>query len=252
MSAALSSTSPIQNASGSPTSPNDLNDTKISVETVPKPRKFFKSRNNAPPAEIQQQMAMQQQLAMQQSHNHIPPPSSSDEHPSPQKQTKKKQASPRKQRVERPKVEKPLKPEKQKKPPPPPKVKKEKPAPKQVDPEPDASDDSDQASPARRGRSQIEPTRASGRSRGKVNYNEEQGEEEFLIRTEKRVAPRHLRTHASQDSLASQVSTPLHSPSEQMLESPVAASQNPSDNASSNQSAAIHPPIVLRISKVSV
>lgn len=59
---ALNSTSPIQNSAGSPKSPSasDINDTKTNAESVPKPRKFFKSRNASRPAEIQQQIAMQQ------------------------------------------------------------------------------------------------------------------------------------------------------------------------------------------------
>jgi hypothetical protein len=250
---ALSSTSPVQNSASSPTSPSDLNDAKITTETTPKPRKFFKSRNAAPSAEIQQiAFQQQQQLAMQQqmmhSNNHVQ--HSSDDHSqqysraSPQKATRKKQVTPKKEKVEKPKVEKP------------PKVKKERP-PKQpkvkevVQNEPEESDDDEEeeVSP-RRGRAQAEGTRSSGRARGRmVNYNEEEGEEEFLIRTEKRIAPRFFKgKHQSEQQ---QPTTPSHTITTSTIESQNLYSQNSVESSGSSNQAINHPPIVLRISKVS-
>lgn len=256
---ALNSTSPIQNSAGSPTSPNDLNDSKISVELTPKPRKFFKSRNSAPPAEIQQQMAMQQhqqQVSMQQNHFHHP--SSSEEPSSPQKKsTKKKQVSQKKEKVEKPKVEKPPKPEK------PLKVKKEKPPPKikpaavakqQLDSS--NSTDNEPVSPAKRSnRLSAEATRSSGRARGKlVNYNEEQGEEEFIIRTERRILPRNsMNSHDSNSQISSPIqSPPIQSLPDQQVESLEDASLQIPSGSPSQSATTIHPPIVLRISKVSI
>lgn len=253
---ALSSTSPVQNSASSPTSPNDLNDMKISTETTPKPRKFFKSRNAAPSAEIQQQFAFQQQqqqqqqqMAMQHS-NHVQhsPEENLRARMSPQKQTRKKQTSPKKAKVEKVKVQKP------------PKVKKEK-APKvskikEVIPrhEPDESEDDEEddevASPPRRGgRSQAgENTRTSGRVRGRmINYNEDEGEEEFIIRTEKRIAPRFLKGQQSMSQTTPQAQTITATSS---AESQNLHSQNSMESSASSNQAVIHPPIVLRISKV--
>lgn len=233
---ALSSTSPIQNAAAeSPTGPsNDMNDTKVSVEVTPKPRKFFKSRNSAPPAEIQQQqqMAMQQQQSYQnhqQEHNHYA--TAGDEEEQTPKRGRKKPA-PKKEKVEKPpKPEKVAKPKKEKK------VKVVKV--KEVAPEPASeSEGSEPESPTitKRGRNYVEPTRSSGRSRAKcVNYNEDAGEDEFFTRIDRRIVPRHLipatATKSEEPEPAKVVET---------MEVPVP-----------QQSPSLHPPIVLRISKVS-
>jgi hypothetical protein len=207
----------------------------LSQETTPKPRKFFKSRNSAPPAEIQQQIAMQQQLAQQQyqsSHNnHIHHQSSSDEHHSPHKSTKKKQASPKKEKVAKVKVEKPKKP---------PKVKKEKVVKvREVQEVPEDLDSETEVTPTRRGRSIAEATRTSGRVRGRmVNYNEDEGDEEFMMRTERRINPRLLLQ--AQELAAAQQN--ITSSQESIVDVPAAPEIN---NTALN-----HPPIVLRISKV--
>lgn len=248
---ALSSTSPVQNSASSPTSPNDLNDMKISTETTPKPRKFFKSRNAAPPGEIQQQIALQQQMAMQMhlphyQTNHFQHSPEDQMHPRiiPQKQTRKKQTiTPKKEKVVKPKVEKP------------PKIKKEKPIkePKVkeiVTEEPFDSDDEVLSPRGRGGRGgqSGEVTRSSGRARGKlVNYNEERDEEEFFSRTEKRIVPRHVK---SQQQLIPQT-TPSHTITTSSIESQNLHSQNSMESSASSNPAINHPPIVLRISKVS-
>lgn len=233
---ALSSTSPIQNAGDSPTGQNELNDNKITVEQVPKPRKFFKSRNAAPPAEIQQQMAMQQQSnyhqqqsyqnhhKLQQEQDHYA--SGGDEDEQVKKPARKKKPAVKKEKLEKPpKPEKLLKPKKEKK------IKVKEVAPPVSEPE---VSDGESPSPTRRGRSQIEPTRTSGRSRAKcVNYNEDAGEDEFFTRIERRIVPRHL------------VSATITSPP--VEEAPVVTMEVPVPQ----QSPSLHPPIVLRISKVS-
>lgn len=240
---ALSSTSPIQNSAESPTGQNELNDNKITVEQVPKPRKFFKSRNAAPTAEIQQQMVMQQQQATyqqqqsyqnhqahQQEHNQYHQ-SGGDDEEQVQKRGRKKKPAVKKEKVEKlPKPEKVPKPKKEKK------VRmKEIPAPTS---EP-AESEGESPSPTRRGRAHIEPTRSSGRARAKcVNYNEDAGEDEFYTRIERRIVPRSLVTatvtSSPQDPPVVEEATPLA-----VLEVPVP-----------QQSPSLHPPIVLRISKV--
>lgn len=237
---ALSSTSPIQNTVESPTE-TDLNDTKITVETTPKPRKFFKSRNSAPPAEIQQQqMAMQQQhssYAHQQSYQMHHEAHHSNEEDSPPKRVRKKPMA-KKEKVEKPpkapKPEKPQKPEKI------PKLKKEKKI-KEKEVSPPAEEGSDESepetpTPTKRGRANVEPTRTSGRSRAKcVNYNEEAGEDEFYTRIDRRILPRGLVAETvtkDEEPAVSETVEPLKVPTPQ-------------------QSPALHPPIVLRISKVS-
>jgi len=252
---ALNSTSPIQNSASSPTSP-DLNDTKISVEQTPKPRKFFKSRNSGGAAEIHQQIALQQQIAIQQHNqahnNHIPNPSSSDEQSqSPQKISKvKKGLSPKKEKkpkVEKSKVEKPPKIKKEK----PPKVTKVR---KQTTET--VTSEGDKPSPSKRSRSAIEATRSSNRARGKINYNEDVGEEEFIMRTEKRIAPRLL-LKQQQEQLAQEAAllSTQESFSTQEEENPEVESptinQAPSSTEAVPSQSPIHPPIVLRISKVS-
>ncbi len=234
---ALNSTSPIQNSANSPTSPSDNNDSKITSEPTVKPRKFFKSRNAATSAEIQQQIAIQQKQQQQQQSqqhyqsNHVQ--ASLEEHPvrSPKKSQKpQKSASPKKEKVVKLKVEKP------------PKVKKEKvPKVKEVVALPEkSSSDSDEA-PLRRGRAaNSESTRHSGRVRGKINYNEDEGEEEFIKRTEKRIAPRFLKGPQGQEKILQE------DPEEQEPPWPEEAQNSPEmSNPALN-----HPPIVLRISKV--
>ncbi|CAG9802963.1 unnamed protein product [Chironomus riparius] len=250
---ALNSTSPIQNSASSPTSP-DLNDTKISVEQTPKPRKFFKSRNSGGAAEIHQQIALQQQIAIQQQNqahnNHIQHPSSSDEQSqSPQKMNKVKKGSPKKEKklkVEKPKVEKPIKIKKEK----PPKVQKVR---KQTTTE-TVTSEGDKSSPSKRSRAAIEATRSSNRARGKINYNEDVGEEEFIMRTEKRIAPRLLLKQQQEEQLAKEAallstqesfSTQEEHPE---IESPT-INQAPSSTEAIPSQSPIHPPIVLRISK---
>lgn len=242
---ALSSTSPIQNSAESPTGQNELND-KITVEQVPKPRKFFKSRNSAPPAEIQQQMAMQQQSSyyhQQQSYqNHLPPQQEQsqytsggdEEEQSPKRGGgKKKKVAVKREKVEKPpklsKPEKILKPKKEKK------VK----AVKEAAPvaSESAGSEPESPSPPRRGRSNIEPTRTSGRSRARcVNYNEDAGEDEFYTRIERRIVPRHLMPPST-------ITSPQDEP---VVEEQHAAEVVPLPH----QSPSLHPPIVLRISKV--
>jgi hypothetical protein len=236
---ALSSTSPIQNAAESPTGPsNDLNDSKITVEVAPKPRKFFKSRNSAPPAEIQQQqMAMQQQqssYAQQQSyqnHQQDKYPSGEDDEEQSPKRVRKKPAA-KKEKVEKP--PKPPKPEKV------PKPKKEKKVKvKEVAPPPaseSGESETETPTPTKRGRNNVEPTRTSGRSRAKcVNYNEDAGEVEFFTRIDRRIVPRHLIPATVTKSEEPEVPKAVET-----LEVPVP-----------QHSPALHPPIVLRISKVS-
>lgn len=237
---ALSSTSPIQNSAESPTGANELTD-KITVEQVPKPRKFFKSRNAAPTAEIQQQMVMQQQASFHQQQNsyqnHHPaqydhnqyPSGADDEVQTPKRGKKKKLVT----KVEKlPKPPKPQKPQKVAKP------KKEKKI--KVKEIPEAVSDSAQSepeTPSRRGRAQIEPTRSSGRSRARcVNYNEDAGEDEFYTRIERRIVPKHL---------VPATITSVNGPS---VDTPPVTIEVPLPQ----QSPVLHPPIVLRISKVSV
>lgn len=241
---ALSSTSPIQNSTESPVEQNELNDNKITVEQIPKPRKFFKSRNSASSAEIQQQMAMQQQQTtyhqQQQSYQnhqhaqHDQYTSGGDEEDQKQVRVKKRKATVKKA----PKGEKPPKPEKVQKP------KKEKNPKVKEDPatisEP-ASSEAETSSPTRRGRGNIEPTRSSGRSRAKcVNYNEDAGEDEFFSRIERRIAPRHL--------LPATITSSAEAPP---IEEPIESERELETVPSPQQSPVLHPPIVLRISKVS-
>lgn len=238
---ALSSTSPIQNSAESPTGQNELNDNKITVETTPKPRKFFKSRNSAP-AEIQQQITMQQQQQQtsyqqhqQQSYqnHHSSQHETSggdDDEPSPKRGKKKKVP------VKREKVEKPPKPPKPEKIP---KPKREKKVTVKESPQPvsDAMSSEPETSPVKRGRAAVEPTRSSGRSRAKcVNYNEDAGEDEFYNRIDRRVVPRHL--------VPATIASPQEEPAVEAPPAPVTV-------APPQQSPVLHPPIVLRISKVS-
>lgn len=237
------STSPNQNAGESPND-NELNDNKITVEQVPKPRKFFKSRNAAPPAEIQQQMAMQQQSSYhQQSYqNHMQQQeqlnqsmSGEEEEIVPRSPKKKKSPVKREKPVKAPKPEKPPKPPKPEKIPKPKKEKKVKVKEVPVPVSEPASSEDDEPSPVRRGKAYVEPTRSSGRSRAKcVNYNEDAGEDEFYNRIDRRVAPRSATITSSTQ------------PQELAVETPTALVESPAPH----QSPSLHPPIVLRISKV--
>ncbi|CRK87628.1 CLUMA_CG001424, isoform A [Clunio marinus] len=244
---ALSSTSPIQNSAESPSTQNELNDNKITVEQVPKPRKFFKSRNAAPPAEIQQQIAMQQQQHHQQQssyqqqqsyQNHISQhhqestqnvSGGTEIEPVQKRGGKKKTATVKKEKPPKPpKPEKIPKPKKEKK-------IKEKEIVQAEAPESEVSE-AETPSPQRRGRSCAEPTRTSGRSRAKcVNYNEDAGEDEFYNRIERRILPKHAipATVTSADN-----KQPKVEPQIVPMEVPVP-----------QQSPVLHPPIVLRISK---
>lgn len=246
---ALSSTSPIQNTSESPSEQAELNDNKITVEQVPKPRKFFKSRNSAP-AEIQQQITIHQQSTQQQHHqsqqqsyqNHYSNQSqqqetnSADEEEHSPKKARKKKPAVKKEKV--PKPEKPPKPEKIPKPKKEKKVKVVKEIPEPVS---DSPASEAEASPVRRGgRSVVEPTRSSGRSRAKcVNYNEDAGEDEFYNRIDRRVVPRHL--------LPATITSPQATPT---TPEPAPVQAEPVQGSSPHQSPLLHPPIVLRISKV--
>lgn len=236
---ALSSTSPIQNSAESPSGQNELNDNKITVEQVPKPRKFFKSRNAAPSAEIQQQMAMQQSSYQQSYQNHqsvqhdpnLNTSGGDDEEQVPKKVVRKK-------KIVVKKVEKPPKPEKIAKPKKEKKVKEVKVKEVVAEVSEDEASDTETPSPTRRGRSNVEATRSSGRARAKcVNYNEDAGEDEFFNRIERRVVPRHL----VPATITSQPDQP---------ESPVVPQSVPETISLPHQSPSLHPPIVLRISKV--
>lgn len=239
---ALSSTSPIQNSAESPTGQNELNDNKVTVEQVPKPRKFFKSRNSAPPAEIQQQMAMQSSYHQQQQsyQNHQMTQQEQGQYTSggdEEDQAQKREVAKKKKvQVKREKVEKPPKPPKAEKVPKPKREKKVK-AKELTSPvsEP-ATSDTETQSPTRRGRNNIEPTRTSGRSRAKcVNYNEEAGEDEFFTRIDRRIVPRNS------------VPATITSPQEEQVEKPQPTVE---EVPLPHQSPSLHPPIVLRISKV--
>lgn len=234
---ALSSTSPIQNSAESPTGQNELNDNKITVEQVPKPRKFFKSRNTAPSAEIQQQMAMQQSSYQQSYQNHQPVQQDHNLNASggdDEDQVLKKTV--RKKKIVAKKIEKPPKPEKIPKPKKEKKVKEVKVKEVVAAVSEDEASEPETPSPTRRGRSNAEATRSSGRARAKcVNYNEDAGEDEFFNRIERRVVPRHL------------VPATVTSNNEN---SPTAPPPVPETVPAPQQSPSLHPPIVLRISKV--
>lgn len=202
------------------------------MEQIPKPRKFFKSRNAAPPAEIQQQMVMHHQSYQ----NHVPQDQHNqamsceeEEEVSPRSTKKKKTPVKKEKPVQTPKVEKPPKPEKLRKP-----KREKKVKVKEENPVPESAA-SEEDSPLRRGKTCVEPTRSSGRSRAKcVNYNEDAGEVEFYNRIDRRVAPKSA-TITSTDQARGQTSESETAPIE------VPAPQ---------QSPSLHPPIVLRISKV--
>lgn len=225
---ALSSTSPNENTAESP--PSNEFDNKISVEQVPKPRKFFKSRNSAPSTEVIAQQQQQQMQAQQPSNNsyqnqqiqqesyktfnqHSQSSSSEDDRPAYPTQ------QPTHQEIVKRGKKKTQKPEKAK-PPPKPKPEKKVKVPV-VKPPPKVQ----QAPPSRPSRNNDPATRSSGRTRAKcVNYNEDADEADFIRRTERRVAPRHL---------------------QQAPTSAAPQAESPSADAA-------HPPIVLRISKASL
>lgn len=246
---ALASTSPIQNTSSpSPSTPNDMND-KITVDQVPKPRKFFKSRNAAPPIaspeqqQIQYQLA-QQQLQHQQQQAHFQQSQSSGEEDEEIPKSKKKKIVIRKpkEKVEKTKpakvekalkLEKPSKPEKMVKP------KKEKKAKEKLlsqssqEDEKDNEDVNESETPKRGSKNIAEPSRSSGRARNKfVNYNDDAGEDEFYQKIDRRILP--LNVIANEAMLGEQQVEMISEPSLTQL------------SALKNE----HPPIVLRISKV--
>lgn len=227
---ALSSASPNENTADSP--PSNEFDNKISVEQVPKPRKFFKSRNSAPSTEvIAQQQQQQQQIQAQQpsknsyqNHQQIQQESyqNFNQHSQSSSSEDDRPAHPTQQPIHQEIVKRgKKKKEKQEKAKPPPKPKPEKKVKVPVvKPPPKVQ----QAPPSRPSRNNDPATRSSGRTRAKcVNYNEDADEADFIRRTERRVAPRHL-----QDA---------PTPAAPQAESPSAD--------------AAHPPIVLRISKAS-
>lgn len=240
---ALSSTSPNQNTAESP--PSNEFDDKISVEQVPKPRKFFKSRNSAPSTEViaQQQMLTQPSINNQHhknsyqkintqsdsySHPHQNPHSSSEDDLSPyhnkQIQQPKLQHGQEIAKRGKKKKEKPEKPPKA-----PPKPKPEKKVKVVVARPPPKTPEKVHEPSTRQSKIDAHGTRSSGRTRAKcVNYNEEADEADFIRRTERRVAPRLLQSTST-----------LSSPSAHQTE------PAPAD------STAAHPPIVLRISKAS-
>ncbi|CAO1400367.1 unnamed protein product [Diamesa tonsa] len=245
---ALASTSPIQNTSSpSPSTPNDMND-KITVDQVPKPRKFFKSRNAAPPIaspeqqQIQYQLA-QQQLQHQQQQAHFQQSQSSGEEDEEIPKSKKKKIVIRKpkEKVEKTKpakvekalkLEKPSKPEKMVKP------KKEKKAKEKLlsqssqEDEKDNEDVNESETPKRGSKNIAEPSRSSGRARNKfVNYNDDAGEDEFYQKIDRRILP--LNVIANEAMLGEQQVEMISEPSLTQL------------SALKNE----HPPIVLRISK---
>lgn len=232
---ALSSTSPNQNSAESPPS-NEL-DNKITVDQVPKPRKFFKSRNSASTTEvIAQQNQQQQQIhsppsinsyqnhVQQESHHpHIHSSSGEEDFPSSFQQHETPKRGKKKLAV---KKEKPEKPPKIPKPPKPKPEKKVKVVVKKVVELPE--DESENESPRTKSRQIADGARSSGRTRAKcVNYNEEAGEDDFFKRTERRLAPKR--------ALASSTMT-----------SP------PAESPTIDESYSAHPPIVLRISKASL
>lgn len=232
---ALSSTSPNENTAESP--PSNEFDNKISVEQVPKPRKFFKSRNSAPSTELiaqQQQMQTQQpsinvhtnsyqnqhtQLESyhhQTSNQHSQESASEDDHHPAYPTQPIQQSTTKRGKKKKEKPEKPPKPAPKPKPEKKVKVPVAKAPPKVQEP------------PSRPSRVVDAGTRSSGRTRAKcVNYNEDADEADFIRRTERRVAPKLLQ------SPSAVTTTPVH-----QVESPSA-------------DATAHPPIVLRISKAS-
>lgn len=230
----LSSTSPIPQDSESPSNQNELNDNNVSVEQVPKPRKFFKSRNAAPPptpmVSAQHFIQMSSQ-AMHSSHQIRQPAALLNDHLSTSGDDAEPAASNRKKRGK-------TSPVKKEKPPKLEKSKKEKPMKvvKAKEP-PRTPKQSDVESLKRREKTQVEPTRSSGRSRAKaVNYNEDAGEDEFQTRIERRIVPKHATATSEAEAAQSLNISPVHT-------------ENPP--SSSQQVSSIHPPIVLRISKVS-
>lgn len=182
----------------------------------------------------QQQSYQNNHPSQQEQVNHYAPVNDDPDHV-PKRSKKKKVA------VKKEKVEKPPKPPKVEKIP---KPKKEKKIKVNIVPEPDedsAPSEIDNPSPTKRGRSQIEPTRSSGRARAKcVNYNEDAGEDEFYTRIERRIVPKH--------SVTSTITSPSQQPDVEATTATAVVSEVPPPQ----QSPSLHPPIVLRISKVSV
>lgn len=246
---ALASTSPIQNTSSpSPSTPNDMND-KITVDQVPKPRKFFKSRNAAPPMASPEQQQIQYQLAQQhlqhqQQQASFQQSQTSGEEDEEISKSKKKKIVVRKpkEKVEKAKpakvekalkLQKPLKPEKMVKPKKEKKTKDKLLSQSSQEDEKDNKAATDQETPKRGSRNIAEPSRSSGRARNKfVNYNDDAGEDEFYQKIDRRILP--LNAIANETILT-----------EQQVEiiSETSLTHLP---AMKND----HPPIVLRISKV--
>ena len=246
---ALSSTSPIQNTSSpSPSTPNDMND-KITVDQVPKPRKFFKSRNAALPMaspeqqQIQYQLA-QQQLQQQQQQSSFQQSQTSGEEDEEIPKSKKKKIVIRKpkekvEKVKPAKVEKVIKEEKPPKPEKMVKPKKEKKVKEKLSShssQEDEKDDETATEPetTKRGsRNNAEPSRSSGRARNKfVNYNDDAGEDEFYQKIDRRILT--LNAIPNETIPTEQQVQMIPEPSVTQL------------SALKND----HPPIVLRISKV--
>lgn len=246
---ALASTSPIQNtSSASPSTPNDMND-KITVDQVPKPRKFFKSRNAAPPMaspdqqQIQYQLAQQQiQQQQQQSSFQQSQTSGEEDEEVPKSKKKKIVLKKLKEKVEKTKptkvekalkLEKPPKPEKIVKPKKEKKVKENLLSQSSQEDEKDNETSTEPETPKRGSRNIAEPSRSSVRARNKVvNYNDDAGEDEFYQKVDRRILP--LGLIEKESMLTEQLVEMIPEPSVTLL------------SALKND----HPPIVLRISKV--
>lgn len=240
----MGATSPIQNTSSvSPTTPNDMND-KITVDQVPKPRKFFKSRNVAPPMaspeqqQIQHKLAQQKLLQQQASFQQSQTSSEEDEGIS---KSKKKNIITRKpkekiEKVKHAKIEKATKLEKPPKPEKAVRPKKEKKVKDILMPPQEFEEEDESAeleSPKRGSRNNAEPSRSSGRARNKfVNYNDDAGEDEFYQKIDRRILPSNITLNEKMI-----VTEQIEMVSEPSVTQLTALKYD-------------HPPIVLRISKV--
>lgn len=246
---ALSSTSPIQNtSSASPSTPNDMND-KITVDQVPKPRKFFKSRNAAPPMaspeqqQIQYQLAQQQLQQQQQQASFQQSQTSGEEEDEIPKSIKKKivvrKPKEKVEKVKPAKVEKALKLEKPPKPEKLVKLKKEKKVKEKLSSHSSQEDEKDDEAttepetPKRGSRNNAEPSRSSGRARNKfVNYNDDAGEDEFYQKIDRRIQTLNV---TANETMSTEQQVEINP---EPLLTQLSALKND------------HPPIVLRISKV--
>jgi hypothetical protein len=234
----LSSTSPNENTAESP--PSNEFDNKITVEQVPKPRKFFKSRNSTSTTDVIAQQQQQQQQQIQsppsnsyqnhvqhqttpQHHNPQIHSSSGDEEYPSSIQYQQQQHNETPKRGKKKEQIKKVKPEK------PPKIPKPKPEKKvkEVVVKPTPIPES-----TRQPRQNADGTRSSGRTRAKcVNYNEDADEADFMKRIERRVAPKRLIASSTMTSPSAET---------QVQQAPI------------DDSFSAHPPIVLRISKASL